>query len=158
MAVGAALSCTVLAAPPATTPAAPASTVVQVQPTQATKARTTATSVTPQAVAMKQHVDRMSILLQERTDILAKLKKLEENGDKPALTRILDDLQSIDREIVLVSRQPVYQTSSAAPNQATSTKFASVAKTADPESQPSESEKVTYEGWDIFKNFGRKGN
>jgi hypothetical protein len=67
-------------------------------------------------------------------------------------------LQSIDREIALVSRQPVYPTSSVATTQVASAKPVSAVPTANQESQPKESEKVTYEGWDIFKNFGRKGN
>ena len=106
---------------------------------------------------MQQHVDRMAILVQERNEILAKLNKWEANGDKAVLARIQADLQSIDREIALVSREPIRPTTSAAPAQVASAKPVSVAQTAVSESQSSEGEKVTYEGWDIFKNFGRKG-
>ena len=107
---------------------------------------------------MQQHVDQMAILVQERNEILAKLNKWEANGDKAVLARIQADLQSIDREIARASRQPVYPTSSVASAQGAGAKPVSAAQTANQESQPKESEKVTYEGWDIFKNFGRKGN
>jgi len=107
---------------------------------------------------VQQRVDQLAILTQERNEILAKLNKLEANGDKAVLARIQADLQSIDREIARASRQPIYPTSSVATTQVASAKPVSAAPTANQESQAQESEKVTYEGWDIFKNFGRKGN
>ena len=128
------------------------------QSVQATRAVAASAPATPQAIAMQQHVDRMAILIQERNEILSKLNKWEANGDKAVLARIQADLQSIDREIALVSRKPVYPTSSVANTQVASAKPVSAAPTANQESQTQESEKVTYEGWDIFKNFGRKGN
>jgi hypothetical protein len=106
---------------------------------------------------MQRHVDRLAILVQERNEIAAKLAKGEANGDKAALARTQADLQAIDREISLVSRQPVYPNSSSTLSQTAGAKTASVAQTTNSESQASAGEKVTYEGWDIFKNFGRKG-
>ena len=146
--------------PPAAraTAAAPAAQAQPAQPVQATRAVAASAPATPQAIAMQQHVDRMAILIQERNEILSKLNKWEANGDKAVLARIQADLQSIDREIALVSRQPVYPTSSVATTQVASAKPVSAVPTANQESQTQESEKVTYEGWDIFKNFGRKGN
>ena len=133
----------------------PAAQAQSEQPVQATRA--VAASATPQAIAVQQHVDRMAILAQERSEILAKLKKLDD-GDKAGLARLQADLQSIDREIALVSRQPIHPTSSVATVQVTGAKTVSAAPMANQESQTNESEKITYEGWDIFKNFGRKGN
>ena len=157
LAVFAALSCAAQADPQATARATPVVKVVQAQPVQATKAVAAPAPSTPQAIAMQQHVDRMAILVQERNEILAKLNKWEANGDKAVLARIQADLQAIDREIALVSREPIRPTTSAAPTQVASAKPVSVAQTAVSESPSSEGEKVTYEGWDIFKNFGRKG-
>ena len=107
---------------------------------------------------MQQHVDQMAILVQERNEILAKLNKWEANGDKAVLVRIQADLQSIDREIARAAKQPVYPTSSVAMAQGAGAKPVSAAPAANQESQTKESEKVTYEAWDIFKNFGQKGN
>lgn len=160
LAVVAVLSSAALADPPAArvTPAAPAAQAQAAQPFQATKAAAASAAATPQSVATQQRVDQMAILTQERNEILAKLNKWEANGDKAVLARIQADLQSIDREIARVSRQPIYPTSSVATTQVASAKPVSAAPTANQESQTQESEKVTYEGWDIFKNFGRKGN
>ena len=160
LAVVAALSGTAQADPPAAraTVAAPAAQAQPAQPVQATRAVAASAPATPQAIAMQQHVDRMAILIQERNEILSKLNKWEANGDKAGLARIQADLQSIDREIALVSRQPVYPTSSVASAQGAGAKPVSAAPAANQESQTKESEKVTYEGWDIFKNFGQKGN
>ncbi len=160
LAVLAAMNASAQADPPAAraTAAAPAAQAQPAQPVQATRAVAASAPATPQAIAMQQHVDRMAILIQERNEILSKLNKWEANGDKAVLARIQADLQSIDREIALVSRQPVYPTSSVASAQGAGAKPVSAAQTANQESQPKESEKVTYEGWDIFKNFGRKGN
>ena len=159
LAVVAALSSAALADPPAArvTPAAPAAQAQAAQPFQATKA-VAASAAAPQSVAMQQRVDQLAILTQERNEILAKLNKWEANGDKAVLARIQADLQAIDREIARASRQPIYPTSSVANTQVASAKPVSAAPTANQESQTQESEKVTYEGWDIFKNFGRKGN
>lgn len=123
------------------------------QPVQARKA-----APTPQAVAVDQRSDRLAILIQERNEILSKQRKWEANGDKAVLARIQADLQAIDREIALVSRQPAYPISSVASSQAASAKPVSAASAVTPESQTKESEKLTHEGWDVFKNFGRKGN
>lgn len=160
LAVVAALSSAALADPPAAriTPAAPAAQAQAAQPFQATKAVAASAAATPQSVAMQQRVDQLAILTQERNEILAKLNKWEANGDKAVLARIQADLQAIDREIARASRQPIYSTSSVANTQVASAKPVSAAPTANQESQTQESEKVTYEGWDIFKNFGRKGN
>lgn len=160
LAVVAALSSAALADPPAArvTPAAPAAQTQAAQPFQATKAVAASATAAPQSVAMQQRVDQLAILTQERNEILAKLNKWEANGDKAVLARIQADLQAIDREIARASRQPIYPTSSVANTQVASAKPVSAAPTANQESQTQESEKVTYEGWDIFKNFGRKGN
>lgn len=160
LAVVAALSGTAQADPPAAraTVGAPAAQAQPAQPVQATRAVAASVPATPQAIAMKRHVDRMAILIQERNEILSKLNKWEANGDKAVLARIQSDLQSIDREIALVSRQPVYPTSSVASAQGAGAKPVSAAPAAKQESQTKESEKVTYDGWDVFKNFGRKGN
>ena len=160
LAVVAALSSAALADPPAArvTPAAPAAQAQAAQPFQATKAVAASATAAPQSVAMQQRVDQLAILTQERNEILTKLNKLDANGDKAALARIQADLQSIDREIARASRQPVYPTSSVASAQGAGAKTVSAAPSANQESQTQESEKVTYEGWDIFKNFGRKGN
>ena len=151
LAVVAALSSAALADPPAAQAQA-------AQPFQATKAVAASAAATPQSVAMQQRVDQLAILTQERNEILAKLNKWEANGDKAVLARIQADLQAIDREIARASRQPIYPTSSVANTQVASAKPVSAAPTANQESQTQESEKVTYEGWDIFKNFGQKGN
>ena len=151
LAVVAALSSAALADPPAAQAQA-------AQPFQATKAVAASATAAPQSVAMQQRVDQLAILTQERNEILAKLNKWEANGDKAVLARIQADLQAIDREIARASRQPIYPTSSVANTQVASAKPVSAAPTANQESQTQESEKVTYEGWDIFKNFGRKGN
>ena len=160
LAVVAALSSAALADTPAArvTPAAPAAQAQAAQPFQATKAVAASATAAPQSVAMQQRVDQLAILTQERYEILAKLNKWEANGDKAVLARIQADLQAIDREIARASRQPIYPTSSVANTQVASAKPVSAAPTANQESQTQESEKVTYEGWDIFKNFGRKGN
>ena len=160
LAVVAALSSAALADTPAArvTPAAPAAQAQAAQPFQATKAVAASATAAPQSVAMQQRVDQLAILTQERNEILAKLNKWEANGDKAVLARIQADLQAIDREIARASRQPIYPTSSVANTQVASAKPVSAAPTANQESQTQESEKVTYEGWDIFKNFGRKGN
>ncbi|WP_433693462.1 hypothetical protein [Herbaspirillum seropedicae] len=100
----------------------------------------------------------MAILLKERNVVLEKLNKWEAKGDKAALARIQDDLHAIDREIARASRQPVSPTSSVAIAHGAGAKTVSAAPAENQESQTKESEKVTYEGWDIFKNFGRKGN
>ena len=160
LSVVAVLSSAALADPPAArvTPAAPAAQAQAAQPFQATKAVAASAAATPQSVAMQQRVDQLAILTQERNEILAKLNKWEANGDKAVLARIQADLQAIDREIARASRQPIYPISSVANTQVASAKPVSAAPTANQESQTQESEKVTYEGWDIFKNFGRKGN
>ena len=152
LAVVAALSGAAQADPPAAraTPVAPATQAQTAQPVQATRVVT--------SPAVQQRVDQLAILTQERNEILAKLNKREANGDKAVLARIQADLQAIDREISRASRQPIYSTSSAAATQVASAKPVSAAPAANQESQAQESEKVTYEGWDIFKNFGRKGN
>lgn len=142
--------------PPAAraTVAAPPASQAQVEQTvQARKA-----APTPQAVAVDQRSDRLAILIQERNEILSKQRKWDANGDKSVLARIQADLQSIDREIALVSRQPVYPISSVAPSQVANAKPASAASAANQESQTKGGEKLTHEGWDVFKNFGRKGN
>lgn len=100
----------------------------------------------------------MAILVKERNVVLEKLNKWEAKGDKAALARIQDDLHAIDREIARALRQPVSSTSSVAIAQGAGAKPVSAAPAENQESQTKESEKVTYEGWDIFKNFGRKGN
>ena len=160
LAVVAALSGTAQADPPAAraTVAAPAAQAQPAQPVQATRAVAASAPATPQAIAMQQHVDQMAILVQERNEILAKLNKWEANGDKAVLARIQADLQSIDREIARAAKQPVYPTSSVAMAQGAGAKPVSAAPAANQESQTKESEKVTYEAWDIFKNFGKKGN
>ena len=162
LAVVAALSSAALADPPAArvTPAAPAAQAQAAQPFQATKAVAASATAAPQSVAMQQRVDQLAILTQERNEILTKLNKLDANGDKAALARIQADLQAIDREIARSTRQPIYPTSVATAQSpgAAGAKTVSAAPSANQESQTQESEKVTYEGWDIFKNFGRKGN
>lgn len=157
LAVLAALSGTVQAAPPSARPtvAAPAE---QAQPVQATRAVAASAPPTPQSIAVQQDADQMAILVKERNVVLEKLNKWEAKGDKAALARIQDDLHAIDREIARALRQPVSSTSSVAIAQGAGAKPVSAAPAENQESQTKESEKVTYEGWDIFKNFGRKGN
>lgn len=131
----------------------------QAQPVQATRVfAAPAAAATPRSIAMQQHVDQMAILVEERNYMLEKLKKWEVNGDKAVVARIQADLQALDREIARSSRQPVYPTSSVAIAKAAGAKTESAASAANQESQTKESETGTYEGWDIFKNFGRKGN
>ncbi|MCD8459778.1 hypothetical protein LPH44_11945 (plasmid) [Xylella taiwanensis] len=127
------------------------------QPFQATRAVEAHTASTPQTIAMKQRVDRMEILVHERNEILSKLNNFDARGDKAALAQIQEDLKSIDLEIALVSGQPIYPTSGVTSSD-DGAKQVSSSQTENKESQPKESEKVTYERWDIFKNFGSKGN
>ena len=109
------------------------------------------------SLATKLHVDRLEILTQERNEILSKLNKLESSADTKVLSRIQGDLQAIDREIALVSREQSYPiTNTSTPG--VGAKPMATAQAVNQESQPKDSESVTYEGWDIFKNFGRKGN
>jgi hypothetical protein len=106
-----------------------------------------------QSTAMKAHVDRLAILTQERNDLLSKLQKAEKDGDKDALTRTQADLQALDREIAQVTRGPVYEITRTAPAQSPT---ASAPLGAVNPAQPPASEVVTYESWDVFKNFGKK--
>ncbi|WP_443112905.1 hypothetical protein [Herbaspirillum seropedicae] len=157
LAVSAAISGAVQAAPPPARPTveAPAE---QAQPVQATRAAAASAPPTPQSIAMQQDADQMAILLKERNVVLEKLNNWKAKGDKAALARIQDDLHAIDREIARALRQPVSPTSSVAIAHRAGAKTMSAAPAENQGSQTKESEKVTYEGWDIFKNFGRKGN
>ncbi|HHW4679520.1 MAG TPA: hypothetical protein ACQGQH_08840 [Xylella sp.] len=128
------------------------------QPFQATRAVEDRAASTSQPVAMKQRVDRMAILVHQRNEILSKLNNFYPGSDKAVLAQIQEDLKSIDLEIALVSWQPVYPTSGVTSSQDDGAKQVSSSQTENEESQPKESEKVTYESWDIFKNFGSKGN
>lgn len=105
-----------------------------------------------QVAAMKVHTDRMSILMQEREDIVRRLHKAEEDKDQSGIAQGNTNLQIIDREIASVSRQPVYPTKATWPAQGPAAKPASAAPVAVTESLPDERK---FEGWDVFKNFGK---
>lgn len=112
---------------------------------------------TPQQAAVRAHVDRMAILVAERNEIMARRVQIEASGDQAAIARIRADLESIDREIAVANKQPIYPVRFVPPP-AGGAKPVTVATAAVPESQPAPSEPTTYESWDVFKNFGRKGN
>ena len=100
--------------------------------------------------AMKAHNERLAILVQERNETSERLQKTKASGDAAAIARLVADLATLDREIATVSREPINEIKRSTPQN----KNASMAQSS--ESQPSARE-TTYEGWDIFKNFGRKG-
>ncbi|KXB17361.1 hypothetical protein ADT30_00025 (plasmid) [Xylella fastidiosa] len=114
------------------------------QPFKATVAVEAPSTSTAKDIAVKERVDRMAILVHQRNEIFSKLKYFETSGDEVALERIQSELRSIDREISLISdthnedKDSIYN--------------------GNKESQQSKSEEITYKSWDIFKNFGLKGN
>ena len=108
------------------------------------------------ASALKVQNDRLAILMQERNETAAKLAKCNANGDQATTARIVADLQALDREIAIVQREPVYEIRNSRAVNSLS-KSVPVAQPTIPDAQPSGSEKITLEGWDVFKNFGRKG-
>lgn len=149
--VCAALNCTAYADPPAARAAAAASAAPSPQKIVLTPAS--------EAIAAKvQQDDRMAILESELTDIKERLARLMGNGDQAAITRTAGDLDAIEREIARVQREPVHQVKNTKPPASAPDKTESVAQAANLESQPTAGEKITYESWDIFKNFGHKGN
>ncbi|AIC11730.1 hypothetical protein [Xylella fastidiosa] len=114
------------------------------QPFKATKAVEAPSTSTAKDFPVKERVDRMAILVHQRNEIFSKLKYFETSGDEASLERIQSELRSIDREISLISD---------ARNEDTDSIY-----NGNKESKQSKSEEITYKSWDIFKNFGLKGN
>lgn len=108
----------------------------------------------PKVDAPSVQTDRLTILQQERSRTLDLVEKLKSGADPLALQRALGDLQALDREIASVSRESPYpiKTQKAAGN--TAARQSAVAQATTP-SQPND---IVYEGWDVFRNFGKKAN
>lgn len=94
--------------------------------------------------------ERLAILGQERSDLLARLVQATQGTDALAVTRLRDDLAALDREIAAVSRAPAYEIKVSTPARVAK---GSAEKTAE-ESELATSE-PTYASWDVFKNFGK---
>jgi hypothetical protein len=126
---------------------------------------------TPKAPANAQN-ERLEILTQERNETAANLaaavKAQPQAADKPEnlkkISRLQGDLKALDSEIARVSKEtPVvvkWGPAPAAPPKAVAVPSqqpppSPASTTAD---QSSESEPVAFEPWDVFKNFGQKGN
>jgi hypothetical protein len=91
----------------------------------------------------------MAILVNERNQIAASIAKAQASGDKAALDRSQADMAAIDREIEHAKNEPVYPVRTASPAPAGAKSVA--AKAA---SKPAS---LSYESWDVFKNFGQRG-
>lgn len=116
--------------------------------------RRTAVSAENRSPEAQAHVERLAILTQEKNKLLAQRQQLEPSGDKPAMARLEADLKGIDREIARAVKEPVYEMKRAPAGPAPS---ASAPASAVNPTQPSTPEViVSYESWDVFKNFGKK--
>ena len=98
--------------------------------------------------------ERLAILESERRRIVERLEASKTDAEE---TRHQADLSAIDREISLALK--------ASPATAGASKSTSVARkstaspiTANEPAVNTSSASVSYESWDIFKNFGTKGN
>jgi hypothetical protein len=105
--------------------------------------------------AMQAHLERLAILTQEKNNLLAQRPQLEKVGDKTLLARLDADLQGIDREIARTVKEPIYEIKRTSEGPASSV---SAPPGAVNPAQPAASVVVTYESWDVFKNFGKKGS
>ena len=96
--------------------------------------------------------ERLQILNKER---LAIVQKLESAQTEPQEARHRADLDAIDREISGVSKTPV--TKAASPkNIANAVKTAGATMPAEKIAASPSPVTVSFESWDIFKNFGSK--
>jgi hypothetical protein len=114
-----------------------------------------------QSEAARRHVDRLAILTEEHKELSRSLAVAL--ADKPldservrVLQRSMDALQ---KEIAFVSSQPVHEVSGldgaprAVPARARVSNVSAGSSDSRSRSQPDAS--LTYEGWDIFRNFGK---
>jgi hypothetical protein len=120
--------------------------------------------------------DQLSILENERKATIAlidaetRAPKSTADASAKVLARLTDDLRTLDREIAYVAQQPIYQSRFISPvpqplslkTDAQPITVLSASKSASPAANPAAvvpapaQELVTYEGWDVFKNFGKK--
>jgi len=119
-----------------------------------------------QTGAQKMQSDRLGILMQEQKEISQNLaiaisdssstKNKPESEEK--ITRLKGDLQAINNEISRVAKEtPVAMTTQFKAVQRPAKKSLNDGST-EPEQQPTETNAIVYEEWDVFKNFGKKGS
>jgi hypothetical protein len=102
--------------------------------------------------AQRRHVDRLAILVEEHKQVSQQLldAQAEQPQDKGKIGRIQSNLEALNNEITRVHEQPVYEDKGGL----------SAGKTVPPTKTelvmpPS---RMEFEGWDVFRNFGRNGN
>lgn len=102
--------------------------------------------------------DRIAILAKERADAVMRLgqeqnalpKATNKEEAQRSIERIEGDIKALDREIAHVSKQAPVQIKTGGP--AAAKIEAAKPITPDP---PVAQSTVAYEGWDIFRNFGK---
>ncbi|MRD49384.1 hypothetical protein GHT07_19075 [Caenimonas koreensis DSM 17982] len=114
-----------------------------------------AVGVQRRTAAEQVHFERLDILNQEKSKLQMQRHRVESMGDSSALARLAADLQAIDREIARAAKEPIYEIKRMPEGPASS---ASAPPGAVNPAQPAASVVVTYESWDVFKNFGKKGS
>lgn len=108
--------------------------------------------------------ERLAILYQERSERLVALA-VETNAASKAtdkvesadrIRRVQEDLRALDAEIARVAKEPPPPLRNTGVT-AQSTRNESGARAAANTASTTSSESLAYEGWDVFKNFGKQG-
>ena len=105
------------------------------------------------AAAAKVRDERVEILAGERDQLLTKRQRWPKDGDAAGLARLEDDIRAVERELALVQRSPLHVTKSPA---AAPARAGSAPQGAAAPAQSVPTEVGAFEGWDVFKNFGKK--
>jgi hypothetical protein len=97
------------------------------------------------AVAQQRHVDRLAILATEHQDVTRRLfdAKAKSTPDEAEIRSLETSLEALNIEIAFVQKQPVYEMRADGPT---------VAR----RKPPAPSASLSYDAWDVFKNFGRE--